>query len=250
MDLIRRELKYRITPEQIPAIRDVVRRHCSPDRDTELGGYLLSSLYFDTPSLRCYRDFRDRQPVRFKMRVRRYLGDDYHLEVKARDGLVFHKTRATVPEGLWPAVLRDPRALPGRPDIEKFLVRLLSLGALPSVLVRYRREAWTSTIDDYARVTFDHRIEAALPIRDEVIISDSGADWVPVDRAGRFGLGRPALVLELKCERGVPRWMLDVMQSLGLKREGFSKYAAAIEGVRAMPHAPDMRRPAPRWWGR
>ena len=33
--------------------------------------------------------------------------------------------------------------------------------ALPSVIVRYRREAWSSEIDEYARATFDHKLEAA-----------------------------------------------------------------------------------------
>lgn len=246
MDLVRRELKYRITPEQMPAIRDCVRRFCAPDRHTEDGGYRLSSLYFDTPDLRCYHDYLNRQPDRFKLRVRRYDGPAHGLEVKARFGEVFHKTRVELPAGAWPAAFRDPRVLAGRADFDRFHTRLLSLGAVPSVLVRYRREAWTSTVDAYARVTFDHQLTAALPVRDTVPIDDDAADWRPIDATGRFGLDRPALVLELKCERRVPRWMLDLMQRFDLYRQGFSKYATALETVRPQLDVPPVRVPSRR----
>lgn len=251
LNLERRELKYRITPEQVAPVRALIARYCEPDRAADIGGYVLSSLYFDTPDLLCYRDYLNREPERFKMRVRRYTRPGHFLEVKARHGDVFRKTRVTLAGDLWPAAWHDPRVMAtpagesAQRGFNQFMSRLLLLGARPSVVIRYRREAWSSTVDDYARATFDHQLEAALPEGPEVPIDD-GPRWVPMDHSGRFGLGRAGLVLELKCERAVPRWMLDLMQRFNLYRQGFSKYAAAIETVRRLPRAPQVRVPSRR----
>lgn len=245
MDLERRELKYRITPEQVAPIRAALERYCEPDRDARDGGYLLSSLYFDTPRLRCYREYRDRQPNRFKLRVRRYEGPTHFIEQKARFGDVFRKIRVRLPEGTWPDAFRDPRLLPDHRGFQLFVNRILGRGLRPTVLTRYRREAWSSRVDEYARVTFDHQLEAALPDDETVPVAD-GPRWRPMDHTGRFGIGRPGLILELKCLRHVPLWMMDLLQRFGLQRQGFSKYAAAIETVRRLPAAPATRVPVPR----
>lgn len=245
----RHEAKYRIPPAWVGPIREAVRIWCVPD-DAGDGRYTLASLYLDSPDRRLYFETVDRAPRRFKLRVRRYTDGPLHLEIKRRIDGFTAKSRATVPAATWPTLLHDPRVLETLPAEARavagaFRHHGLSLGAEPAALVRYRREAWVSTVDTYARVTFDSHLEGRRPEGWQVPIADDAARWQPVDHAGRFGLDRSGVVLELKCAVAVPAWMRDLVRLFGLERSSFSKYGAALQAVDGL-RAPPVRLPARR----
>jgi hypothetical protein len=231
----RYELKYRIPPDLAPRIRDAVRPFVRPDSASAHGPYTISSLYFDTTDRLLYQQTLDQAPRRFKLRVRRYRTGPYFIECKQRIRDVIVKTRVAISPEAWPHVLRAPdgeRWVTSPRDLQNlgvFTQRLRRTGAAPLVVVRYEREAFVSLVDDYGRVTFDHRLCALPAVGWELPID--GVGWLPVDSPDRFGLPMSGVVLELKCTATVPLWMSDLVREFGLVRTGFSKYCASVERI-------------------
>lgn len=238
----RYELKYRLPPDAVDAVRAVVARYCRPDEEGDGGSYTISSLYLDTADRRLYRETIDQAPRRFKLRVRRYVDGPVFLETKRRLKDVVRKSRAAVPATAWPALLHDPAVeseLRLGPEVTAFVNRILRYRAEPAVVVRYQREAWVSRLDDYGRVTFDSRLTCSAPDGWTVPIAD-GPQWVPFDAPSRFALPISGVVLELKCTAAVPSWMIDLARRFGLRREGFSKYGRALESIERPEHGRDL----------
>jgi hypothetical protein len=92
------------------------------------------------------------------------------------------------------------------------------------MLVRYTRQAFHSTIDDYVRVTFD-RAMLAQPARCYELSPDP-ARWASLDGPS---LGAPgSLLMEVKFRNRAPVWIGDLIRRFGLTRQGFSKYGTAV----------------------
>lgn len=232
----RHEAKYPIPEAHAQALSRALPTWCDPDRTGGGIGYVIISLYLDSPEYALYHATRDRAPRRFKLRVRRYAEDKVFLEIKRRIKDRVAKRRAALPARVWPHIMHDPRIIDtvelkpkAREVVERFISLTLMLNAQPAALVRYTREAWSSRIDDYARVTFDRRILGRAPEGWSVPLDD--LHWWPVDPAGRFELMGSGVVLELKSLPAVPHWMLGLADRFGLRRTGFSKYGSVIENL-------------------
>lgn len=236
----RYEMKYRIPPGLEAPIRRVVEAYCTPDPANQGGRYHISSLYLDSRRRRLYHETIMRQPRRYKLRVRRYVGSPAFLEIKRRIKDVVHKSRVRIPNEAWPTAMHDPTVAAGlglspagQRDLLDFAARCLRIDAEPATVVRYEREAWEGVAEDYARVTFDHRLVAAEPRGWAVPVEDHEAAWYPVDEPRRYGLTQSGVILELKCTKEVPYWMTDLVHRFRLRRCGFSKYATCLEHVEA-----------------
>lgn len=250
----RYEAKYRIPVDLVEPIRKAALVACDPDSANRGGRYVISSLYLDTRRRRLYRETTDRVPRRFKLRVRRYsTGGKCFLEVKRRIKGVISKLRVPIPLDAWPGVVLDPRVAAemelsarDRRNLDEFVWRCISLGAEPATVVRYEREAYISRLESYARVTFDWRLRARMPSGWAISVEEADGPWIPVDAPRRFGLPESGVVLELKAETAVPLWMTDIVSRFGLKRSGFSKYAACLEAVEPFwsVEPPSMRIPS------
>jgi hypothetical protein len=253
----RYELKYRLPPDLVDPIREALMRYCVPDEAAAGERYLISSLYLDTPDHRLYRETIDQAARRFKLRVRRYERGPVFLEIKRRLKDVIVKSRVAVPPDSWPGLMLDPaveaslKLSPAqRADVTRFVNTVLRIDARPAAVVRYAREAFVSEVDDYARATFDLRIDGRPPEGWSVPIAD-GPQWVPVDAPSRFGLPMSGVVLELKATTAVPAWMTDIVRRFGLKREGFSKYCSVLEMVAGVgERGPGWRDAEPGRWAR
>ena len=67
------ELKYVLTLQQAAQFKQDLRRYLTPDKHgNDNGRYALSSLYFDSPNLRCYWEKENGIKFRRKLRLRRY----------------------------------------------------------------------------------------------------------------------------------------------------------------------------------
>ena len=239
----RYEMKYRIPSRLVALVRNRIKQFCVPDRAGDEGRYLISSLYVDSPGRRLYYDTVDRVTKRYKLRIRRYVGSPAFVEIKRRVKTIVQKSRCAIRADLWPAVFHDPRRLDeaglseeSRRTVVEFTNKCLNLGAEPAALVRYEREAWVSTCDEYARVTFDRRLVAARP-QGWTVPVEAPVGWQPIDLPGRFGLPESGVVLELKATMEVPFWMTDLVGDLGLRRVGFSKYGSSIDFLERVPWA-------------
>jgi len=261
----RREYKYIIGEAEVSRVRDAIRPFCSLDpyaAKAEGNRYTIESLYFDTPDLALYRANDIELVERFKLRVRRYpdaAASPFFLELKSRYHDTIIKSRAMVGPD-WADLVRDPfvprHRLGKGPAAERFVTHLHLIGARPTVVVRYRREAWASAVDDYARVTFDTRISGQLVAPDGWHFDlDPGAFRRCDDATGVRDV-TSRTVLELKFTARTPRWMMSMVERVGLMRRAYSKYGRALEATlipedirtprRAWIETASAQRPAPR----
>jgi hypothetical protein len=227
----RYELKYLISAAQAQAVRHAIEPYCTLDPHC-LGRpgaeYAVQSLYLDTPGRDLYLLARDRHATRWKARVRRY-GDSEGVfaEIKTKHSDIVSKQRVGVPLAGWAELLRRPAGVDGNAEASSFCRKIERYHLVPTLMVRYEREAWSSTVDSYARVTFDRRV-VCQPWSDWSLEADDRA-WTPLDgNASMKGIG-DGVVLELKCLTAVPRWLLGVVQSVGLVRARYSKYCKGID---------------------
>ncbi|GMV42902.1 MAG: hypothetical protein AMXMBFR64_46180 [Myxococcales bacterium] len=233
----RREYKYHIDEEIADSIRAAILPFCEPDpyaAGRPGGEYTIESLYLDTADLALLRANETENVDRFKVRIRTYPGTPgapHFFEVKRRVNDVISKTRGRAPEG-WRALLEGVGApLPDRGGkearaIERFVTLVRTYNLRPLVMVRYEREPYASTIDDYARITFDRRIRSQL-VEDLSFQTDEGG-WRASDTPVLARHQRSPLVLELKFTNRLPSWMMHVVQSHDLWRRSFSKYATSV----------------------
>jgi SPX domain protein involved in polyphosphate accumulation len=242
----RYELKYVISEDLIPELREAIRPFCSLDAHSASSPtrrYLIESLYFDTFARDLYRVSRERRPDRFKVRIRRYGKTDgespVFLEVKCKTSGIIRKTRARLAADGWRERLEAPLPADASSAERNFRDRVQRYDLRPALLVRYDREAWVSAVDGYARVTFDREM-CVQPCSTLSFASDPRA-WIPVDHPLALRTAVPrSVVLELKCTLDVPRWMSNLTERFGLGKRGVSKYCSGVERAlsgRALPHS-------------
>lgn len=227
----RLELKFLIDEPTAGRIRTALLATCEADKAAG-GGYPVTSLYFDSPGMAFHLAKLRNAPDRFKLRARVYgASSPVFLEVKRKVGDVVIKRRVVVArEGWADSAVGFGEPLDGtarsRELLEQFAVLLARTGAEPRLLVDYVREAYASSVDRYARVTFD-RVLRVQEQRDFGFEGEPGG-WAPIDGAYTVDDLSSPVVLELKCEARMPRWMTALITNFELRFQGFSKYSNGI----------------------
>ena len=240
--LERYELKFTVPWQRVDAMCDFISPYCQPDKHSALSGdgfYQVNSLYFDTPEYLFLRNRLNGLENRFNMRVRTYGPKPvlpYFLEVKQKRGDIIRKYRARIKDPDLAKVL--DHAVPadgclvseGEAENAALFRRLAhTYNAQPVLMTSYRRRAFFSECDDYARVTFD--VGLRFKPLTEYHPFDVGDDLAPSDVEGIFDEGA-SVILELKCySQYVPLWMVDMIRCFDLRRRGFSKYSAGAAQV-------------------
>jgi hypothetical protein len=238
--LDRYEAKYTIPEKLIDGISDFVRPYCSldkySDREPDMF-YKINSLYFDSPGFNFLHQRLNRAPNRFNMRIRTYGNDPqlpYFLEIKQKRGDIVRKYRAKVFKSDIRGLIDGTDTASGdgsenSRNTELFRRMVLTYNAQPQVIVQYRRKAYVSECDEYARVTFDRE----LHFRRETgyVPFPFGEEMAPCDIETCFDPGS-CIILELKCyTQFVPLWMIDLVRTFQLKRRGFSKYSTCMRPI-------------------
>ena len=247
--LQRREYKYLIDEYQAAGIKKYIEGICAIDPyAVHTGGrYLIDTLYLDTPTLHIYRATIDDAPDRYKLRIRNYpslAGGPVFFEVKRRVSDSILKTRGHY-RGNWQELLTEatPELLATvdakqRKGIDNFICHYHKLPMQPTAIVRYEREPYFSTIDDYARITFDRAVSYQ---RTSDLSLDAPSDyWTYIDNASTQRGMRPessAVLLELKFTSMVPGWMRNMVNTIGIQRLAFCKYSRAIDSMRFQPES-------------
>lgn len=230
--LERREYKYLVPTDLLPAMRARLAAVGSLDPYARGGPYEVHSLYLDTAGLQLRDDVLRERRERYKVRVRGYGGKGpAFLEVKHRLDDVSRKTRTRV-DGDWRARLPLDEPTDDR-WLEHFRVLVHSRDLRPTLLVSYQREAWQSDIDPYARVSFDFAV-VAQPCT-AWSLEGAPSRWRVVDHPVRTRTPDARVVVELKFSGAPPRWMHLMVSALELRRCQFSKYVYGVEAVTPVP---------------
>jgi hypothetical protein len=230
--LSRSELKYALPTWRVSALRADLKALLTADPNNQRlpgagQGYVVRSLYFDSPGLIAFHEKLSGVHTRCKLRVRGYppfAPDDFLvLELKRKLGsaIVKHRTRLSPDELKLIISGRYSALLTRRPDdtvLRSFISAKAQLGAVVPILIEYRREAYTHRDPSvYVRATIDTQLRAAHTAR----------FFNPSPSLKRL---RPSLaILELKTDQGPPDWLPMLAARYDLRPAALSKYELATE---------------------
>lgn len=237
--LQRYEAKYTIPSSMVKDISNFIKPYCSLDTYSESSPdnfYKVNSLYFDTPDYLFLRNRMTETDGRFNMRIRSYGSEPqlpYFFEIKQKRGGTISKFRSKLNNSdIIEALETWNSSCEGKPDkntnnANLFRRLVKTYNASPKVLVQYRRKAYFSIYDEYARVTFDKELRY-MPRLEEYYPIPVEEKMISCDGENVFDQGCN-VILELKCYTSyVPLWMLDLIRVFNLRQRAFSKYATCL----------------------
>jgi len=235
----RYELKYHIPFYLVDEIRAYIETYCSMDpysKEEKDNFYTINNLYLDTYDYILLRRRLNKEDRRFNLRIRAY-GDGtfapYFLEVKYKQGGKVQKYRHPLNLEQWnqfstnaedyffPCL--DQEIRDQHDNYIKFESIIQSILARPQIQTQYKRLAYFSNYDDYARITFDKE----LVYKENNEFAFKMGDFSYYDHNQNFD-PFSNIILELKCTTSVPSWFLDLIKMFNLERSSFSKYAGAM----------------------
>jgi hypothetical protein len=233
------ELKYVITMGQAEKLKSALRAYVVPDGNgNHSGRYTVTSLYYDSPDLRCYRENEAGVKFRRKLRIRRYEPGEVlteetpiFVEIKQRVDRVIQKRRAMLPYGEALRLCNDrqiPDLAPGdEAVIEEIYAFVWHYNLRPVSIVRYERQAFVGTEYDIGlRVTFD-RFLSCQSHQHHLHEQPSGLPMLPPN----------LVVMEVKVNERIPYWLTGMIAAHNLRRDSFSKYCRSVDVVETMPVA-------------
>ncbi len=243
--LDRYELKYIIPFETVEPMTDFLMNYCVLDEHAKTAKnffYCVNGLYYDTPNYTFLTNRLYTKNPRFNMRARAY-GDNptppYFLEIKYKDANSVNKYRCMIDDDEWERMFTDldyRTNLQGKEsqmkNKELFYVTALKYAATPKIFTQYKRRAFVSEVDEYARVTMD--IDMCCYLENDYTLQPDTKKLTPYDNELVYVKepNRPmgsAVILELKCyPHQVPLWMIDMIKQFQLTRTSFSKYAMSM----------------------
>ena len=234
----RYELKYALPLSRREEVLRIALDCVKPDPNADplpdgASGYLVHSLYFDTPDLRDYFERLDGYRVRNRLRARTYgrpgEGRPVFLENKRKldSRVVKHRVRIC-DERQWRST---PGEAPWRPWLgalrgrERYAAQVFTTlvergGRLPVSCVHYRREVYISRLPgrDKVRLTLDRDVCAATRPAPQGLFAPPDIDLLPPDW----------MVMELKFNGDQPAWMRAIIRGLGLRASPVSKFGLSV----------------------
>ncbi len=246
----RYELKYVITPSQRNSFLSATRDALQSDPHGTNAVYRVSSVYYDTHDFGAYWEKVDGESIRRKYRLRFYAAAPHRghdvsvgrsirgdhcvgpafMEIKHRIQNTVYKQRVRLTAEGAMSILNDASQLvclhrhcDWSTNVDRSAVTEVEQVALRSrleakTLITYIREAWQGVADDRLRLTFDSLGQAVSPDAFRLTEHSRSHDFMPPNQ----------LVMEVKFDSAIPRWIRDVLIDQGLTLQRFSKYAAGV----------------------
>ncbi|MFJ9391779.1 polyphosphate polymerase domain-containing protein [Nocardioides sp. NPDC101246] len=234
----RYEIKYLIDELKVAELREELEARMEADPYSPLGGYPVTSVYYDTPDLRFYWEKIEGLRFRRKLRMRLYgqpasCTDEtpVHVEIKQRVNRVTQKRRLSLPYQQARRWLDEREELDldvggaSRGFVNEVTSLVGNLDLRPIVTTGYQREAFVGREADLGlRVTIDHRVHG----RDRDFHFASGAE-------NRFLIPPKLAIVELKANERVPYWATDLTARLDMSVVRISKYCQSVEAFSLAP---------------
>lgn len=231
------ELKYLLTLKQAADVRLTLQAYMEADEHGSNGGhYGLTSLYYDSPDLRCYQEKVNGEKFRRKLRLRHYDSAEtfteetpVFVEIKQRVDRVTQKRRAVLPYRQALRLCNDRQmpehAAQDRQVLEEILVFAWQYNLRPTSLVHYERQALVGMdYDPGLRVTFDTQLAFQVqPLHLHEAIN--GLSMLPAHLA----------VMEIKVNERMPTWLTETIRAHNLRLVRVSKYCRSVDAARDLP---------------
>lgn len=228
----RYEWKCLIPLSMVEPISKYVEAYCEMDYYSRISDdhyYTINSLYLDSPSHSLLRTTENSQAFSFNMRVRSYGVNPeppYYYEIKYKIRDFVKKKRAKVMEN-WAQILKHsiiPDEVPSDSvkNMEDFVFMSHTYNVQPTVLTQHRRKAYLSVEGDSARVTFDRDLR--FQETNEWIVDPGKQHLNYYGFPEWYENSSQSVVLELKCEKKIPMWLVEMIRHFNLNHASFSKY--------------------------
>jgi SPX domain protein involved in polyphosphate accumulation len=238
LEIDRFELKYLIPLSQVATISRYVEAYCEMDYYSQISPdsfYMINTLYLDSPSLYFFRSKLANDINYFSLRIRGYGQNPeppFFLEIKSKNQDFCKKRRSKVMSKDLTSIFnpqsseQSSQAFRLGASAAHFSNLVTTYSAQPTILTQYRRKAYLSKVDRYARVTFDLAMKYCERLTWDVAPGDSLMS--PYDHPETYRWPDRNVILELKCERQIPYWIVDLIRIFNLERSNFSKFKSSM----------------------
>jgi len=219
---LRHEFKYLISAADARLLKHRLKHIMEPDPHAGVSGrYTIRSLYFDDLSHSAFYEKVDGIDFRSKYRVRiyNYTLDTIKLEKKEKLGNLTRKTAQTISrqdaKGL--QRLTIPEFSENGGLLEELHWKIRAEGIRPMVLVDYDRTPFICR-DGNTRITLDENLRTR-PFCANLVASP--AAMIPV-------LERGQVILEVKFDDFLPRYLADALRDIPKANLAISKFAMCM----------------------
>ena len=214
----RNELKFEVSDMMLEEIRYRISPVMKTDVHQESDAYLIRSVYFDDLRDSCLQENESGLDARSKYRIRAYnhSTDFIVLERKSKVHGLTRKEQARIsPEQYERYIGNEPmRPIEGLPPLMRELeYERIRKDMRPKCIVEYERTAFVYPVGN-VRITFDRNIRGSDKLR-EMFYEKINA--YPVLPGGHS-------ILEVKFDKILPSFILQLLNIDALRRQSFSKY--------------------------
>lgn len=219
----RHELKYIISANQAEILKQRLSLIMEIDNNTIYDDhtYLIRSLYFDDIFSNSYYEKLDGVLYRKKYRIRIYNHDEgfIRLECKYKHNNLTSKEQAIISKELCLSLMNQ-KANPTTDNdfVNRFIAEMKAKHLLPSVIVDYKRLAFTYPISD-VRITFDSHIQSG---KYNYNLFDYTTPLFDV-------IENNTVVLEVKFNEILPSHIAVILSTIPSFRQAVSKFALCRE---------------------
>lgn len=213
----RHEIKYTINKTYAEILKQRLSLLMDVDKNGQ-NGYLIRSLYFDTPDSKAYYEKLNGVEFRSKYRIRVYNKDNnfIRLERKLKHENLTSKDQTVITKELCQNIIegRDFNIKTNDELLNRFLIEMKTKCLRPSVIVDYYRLAFTYPVSD-VRITFDYNIKTGI----------YNYNLFDYEQEGIKVQDNDLLVLEVKYNEILPEAIAHILETVPICREAFSKFA-------------------------
>lgn len=216
----RNEIKFVINKDTAEILKNKLSHLMDVDTNSTLedNSYLIRSLYFDNIYSNAYYEKTDGVEYRKKYRIRLYNGDTsfIRLECKYKHENKTSKDQILIDKSICDKIINgniEDLDISKPNLLTKFVIDYRSRGLSPSIIVDYKRLAFTYPVSD-VRVTFDSKIRSG---RYNYNLYDDLTTYKIIDDN--------EVVLEVKFNEILPQQIAIVLSTVPMIRQAFSKFA-------------------------
>lgn len=220
------ELKYLVHYTVAREFLEMLGPHVRFDENVgDEGFYKIASLYYDSPDLKCYFEKLDGEKHRRKVRVRTYghTPTEAFVEIKQRYNLSVQKRRCRYEidrtMGLMEAICAGHYEEGLDPVMDEVFVLARRYALEPKMIISYQRAALFDKYKSDLRITLDRNIRyrhLGLDLRKDRI-------------KGQFAVDPTMVLLEVKFNEAIPRWLCTCLNRLDMQVMRLSKYCQGVE---------------------
>lgn len=218
----RQELKYFVSNHLIDALIPEFNAFIERDRFSKFGPYEIHSIYFDTEDWQAFYSKLDGNQRRQKFRIRSYIldpseEDNVFIEVKEKYNGTIFKRRSPIKFKDAKTIITGARIEKDSPIVEEWRYGVLKNSLKARLLNSYTRFAFSSEHFPGLRVTIDQNLSFTMT---------NSVDFTQPTRNAYWSYGKS--VVEIKFDRYVPQFIIDIIRRYNLTQVPVSKYCDSV----------------------